>query len=158
VRQRFGIQRLVLVGDRGMITDARIREDLLTTEGVDWITALRAPQIAALVESGHLQLSLFDIRDMAEISHPDYPEERLVVCRNPYLAYQRTRKREELLKATEKYLDKIVNATVRERRPLKGADKIGIRVGKVLGKFKMAALIIVSARLSGIVRAICIIC
>jgi transposase len=138
VRQRFGIQRVVLVGDRGMITDARIREDLILTEGVDWITALRAPQIAALVESGHLQLSLFDTRDMAEISHPDYAGERLVVCRNPYLAYQRTRKREELLKATEKYLDKIVKATLRERRPLKGADKIGIRVGKVLGKFKVA--------------------
>jgi len=138
VRQRFGIQRVVLVGDRGMITDARIREDLMPTEGVDWITALRAPQIAKLVESGSLQLSLFDTRDMAEISHPDYPGERLVVCRNPYLAYQRTRKREELLKATEKHLDKIVKATLRERRPLRGADKIGIRVGKVLGKFKMA--------------------
>jgi transposase len=138
VRQRFGIQRVVLVGDRGMITDARIREDLIPTEGVEWITALRAPQIAALVESGHLQLSLFDIRDMAEIRHPDYPGERLVVCRNPYLAYQRTNKREELLKATEKHLDKIVNATQRERRALKGADKIGLRVGKVLGKFKMA--------------------
>lgn len=138
VRQRFGIQRVVLVGDRGMITDARIREDFMPTEGVDWITALRAPQIAKLVESGSLQLSLFDTRDMAEISHPDYPGERLVVCRNPYLAYQRTRKREELLKATEKHLDKIVKATLRERRPLRGADKIGIRVGKVLGKFKMA--------------------
>lgn len=138
IRQRFGIQRVVLVGDRGMITDARIREDLIPAEGVDWITALRAPQIAALVEGGHLQLSLFDTRDMAEISHPDYPGERLVVCRNPCLAYQRTRKREELLKATEKQLDKIVSATLRERRPLKGADKIGIRVGKVLGKFKMA--------------------
>jgi len=138
LRQRFGIQRVVLVGDRGMITDARIREDLIPTEGVDWITALRAPQIAALVESGHLQLSLFDTRDMAEISHPDYPGERLVVCCNPYLAHQRARKREELLKATEKHLDKIVKATLRERRPLKGADKIGIRVGKVLGTFKMA--------------------
>lgn len=138
LRQRFGIKRIVLVGDRGMITDARIREDLLAAEGVDWITALRGPQIAALVESGELQLSLFDTRDMAEISHPDYPGERLVVCRNPYLAYQRTVKREELLKATEKHLDKIVTATLRERRPLKGADKIGIRVGKVLGKFKMA--------------------
>jgi transposase len=138
VRQRFGIKRVVLVGDRGMITDARIREDLIDTEGVDWITALRAPQIAALVESGHLQLSLFDTRDMAEISHPDYPGERLVVCCNPYLAYQRAGKREQLLKATERDLDKIVKATLRERRPLKGADKIGIRVGKVLGKFKMA--------------------
>jgi len=138
VRQRFGIQRVVLVGDRGMITDARIREDLIAAEGVDWITALRAPQIAALVESGRLQLSLFDTRDMAEISHPDYPGERLVVCRNPDLAYQRTRKREELLKATEKHLDKIAKATLRDIRPLKGADKIGIRAGKVLGKFKMA--------------------
>ena len=138
LRQRFGIQRVVLVGDRGMITAARIREDLAASEGVDWITALRAPQIAALVDSGELQLSLFDTRDMAEISHPDYPGERLIVCRNPYLAFQRTRKREELLKATEKHLDKIVKATLRERRPLKGADKIGIRVGKVLGKFKMA--------------------
>jgi len=138
VRRRFGIQRVVPVGDRGMITDARIREDLIPAEGVDWITALRAPQIAALVESGQLQLSLFDTRDMAEISHPDYPGERLVVCRNPDLAYQRTRKREELLKATEKHLDKIAKATLRDIRPLKGADKIGIRVGKVLGKFKMA--------------------
>ena len=138
VRQRFGIQRIVLVGDRGMITDARIREDLSDMAGVDWITALRAPQIAALVESGHLQLSLFDTRDMAEINHPDYPGERLVVCRNPYLAYQRAGKREELLKATEKHLDKIVKATLRENRPLKGADKIGMRVGKVLGKYKMA--------------------
>jgi hypothetical protein len=138
VRQRFGIERIVLVGDRGMITDARIREDLIDMEGVDWITALRAPQIAALVESGHLQLSLFDTRDMAEISHPDYAGERLVVCRNPYLAYQRADKREELLKATEKHLDKIVKATLRENRPLKGADKIGLRVGKVLGKYKMA--------------------
>jgi len=123
VRQRFGIQRVVLVGDRGMITDARIREDLIDTDGIDWITALRAPQIAALVESGHLQLSLFDTRDMAEINHPEYPGERLVVCRNPYLAYQRAGKREELLKATERELDKIVKATLRERRPLKGADK-----------------------------------
>lgn len=138
LRQRFGIQRIVLVGDRGMITAARIRQDLLAAEGVDWITALRAPQIAQLVESGEIQLSLFDTRDMAEISHPDYPGERLIVCRNPYLAYQRTVKRQELLKATEKHLDKIVAATLRERRPLKGADKIGIRVGKVLGKFKMA--------------------
>lgn len=149
VRQRFGIQRVVLVGDRGMITDARIREDLIDTEGIDWITALRAPQIAALVESGHLQLSLFDTRDMAEISHPDYPGERLVVCRNPYLAYQRAGKREELLKATERELDKIVKATLRECRPLKGADKIGIRVGKVLGKFKMAKHFLIQIEADG---------
>jgi len=149
VRQRFGIQRVVLVGDRGMITDARIREDLMHTEGVDWITALRAPQIAGLVESGQLQLSLFDTRDMAEISHPDYPGERLVVCRNPDLAYQRARKREELLKATEKHLEKIAKATLRDTRALKGADKIGIRVGKVLGKFNMAKHFVIQIKPDG---------
>lgn len=149
VRQRFGIERIVLVGDRGMITDARIREDLIDMEGVDWITALRAPQIAALVESGHLQLSLFDTRDMAEISHPDYPGERLVVCRNPYLAYQRAQKREELLKATERHLDKIVKATLRENRRLKGADKIGMRVGKVLGNYRMAKHFLIQIQADG---------
>lgn len=138
LRARFGLERVVLVGDRGMITAARIREDLLQAEGFEWITALRAPQVAELVNSGRLQLSLFDTRDMAEITHPDYPGERLVVCRNPYLAYERALKREQLLCATEKELDKIVAATSRTRRRLKGKDKIGIRVGKVLGKYKMA--------------------
>jgi transposase len=138
LRVRFGLERIVLVGDRGMITAARIREELKKVEGFDWITALRAPQIAELVKDGQLQLSLFDIRDMAEITHPDYPNERLVVCRNPYLAYERMHKREALMLATEKELDKIVDATTRNRRRLKGKDKIGIRVGKVLGKYKMA--------------------
>jgi transposase len=138
LRNRFGLERIVLVGDRGMITAARIREDLMHMEGFDWITALRAPQVAELVNSERFQLSLFDTRDMAEITHPDYPNERLVVCRNPYLAYERTRKRDDLLLATERELDKIVNATTRTRRRLKGKDKIGIRVGKVLGKYKMA--------------------
>lgn len=138
VRERFGMERVVWVGDRGMITDACIREELRDAEGLDWITALRAPQIRALVESGSLQLGLFDTRDMAEITHPDYPGERLIVCRNPLLAERRARKREELLQATERDLEKVRVATSRAKRRLKGKDKIGLRVGKVIGRFKMA--------------------
>jgi len=138
IRERFGIERVVLVGDRCMITKARIREDLRDKEGLDWITALRAPQIRKLVESGHLQLTLFDTRDMAEITHPDYPEERLIVCRNPVLARKRTLTREDLLQATEGKLDKIVLATSRAARRLKGKDNIALRVGKVINKFKVA--------------------
>ncbi len=100
LRHRFALKRIVLVGDRGMITDARIREELSPVEGLDWITCLRAPAIAKLVEAGSLQLSLFDERDMAEIVDPAYPGERLVVCRNPLLAQERARKRQELLAAT----------------------------------------------------------
>lgn len=138
VRECFGIERVILVGDRGMITEARIREDIKGSEGLDWITALRAPQIRKLVQCGSLQPSLFDTCDMAEITHPDYPAERLIVCHNPMLASQRARKREELLRATEKHLEKITLATSREKRRLKGKEKIGLRVGKVIGKFKMA--------------------
>lgn len=138
IRERFGIERVILVGDRGMITEARIREDFKGTEGLDWITALRSPRIKELVQSGSIQLSLFDTCDMAEITHPDYTAERLIVCHNPLLEAQRGRKREELLLATEKELEKVARATSREKRPLAGKDKIGIRVGKVLGKFKMA--------------------
>jgi len=138
IRHRFGLERVIWVGDRGLITQARIREELEPLEGLDWITALRAPQIRGLVTSGSLQLSLFDERDLAEISDPDYPGERLIVCRNPLLAHERARKRRELLEATERELDKIVQATVRTRRALKGADQIGLRVGKVLNRFKMA--------------------
>jgi hypothetical protein len=105
VRERFGLKHVVLVGDRGMITDARIREDFSKAEGLDWITSLRAPAIAALVESGSLQLSLFDKKDLAEISDPSYPRERLVVCKNPLLAEERARKRRELLAATERDLE-----------------------------------------------------
>jgi hypothetical protein len=137
LRARFGLKRVVLVGDRGMITDARIRGDLEPEEGLSWITALRAPAIRKLVEAGTLQLSLFDDRDLAEITSPDYPEERLIVCRNPLLADERRRKREELLAATETELEKIAVATRRERRPLRGKDKIGVRVGKVLGRYKV---------------------
>jgi len=138
VREKFGIQRVAFVGDRGMITQARIREDFQVVEGLDWITALTAPQVRGLVETGSLQLSLFDEQDLAEIYSPDYPGERLIACRNPLLADERARKREELLQATERELDKIVAATQRTQRPLRGQDKIGIRVGKVLGRFKMA--------------------
>jgi len=138
IRRRFGLRRVVLVGDRGMITDARIREDLQGIEGLDWITALRASGIRKLVAEGSLQPSLFDERDLAEITSPLYPNQRLVVCRNPLLATQRCRKRQELLAATEQQLAKIAAAVVRPRRPLRGADKIGLRVGKGVDRFKVA--------------------
>ena len=134
---RFGLTRVCLVGDRGMLTSARIRDEL-RPGGLDWITALRAPQIKALVEADALQLSLFDEQNLVEISSPDYPGERLVCCRNPALAVERARKRDELLAATATELDKIAAATRRDRRPLRGRDKIALRVGKVINKFKMA--------------------
>ena len=137
LRQRFELQQVVIVGDRGMLTSARIREDLQTEEGVRWITALRAPQIQQLAADGNLQLSLFDQQDLAEIQHPAYPEERLIACRNPLLAEERKRKREELLTTTEKQLEKIRAATQRKRRPLRGKKEIGLAVGKVLGRYKM---------------------
>jgi transposase len=137
LRERFGLQRLVLVGDRGMITSARIREDFSEDSGVQWITALRATSIQKLAADGALQLSLFDTVDLAEITHPDYPGERLVVCRNPILGEERARKREDLLQATEKELEKITAATRRPKRPLRGKHTIGLRVGRVLGRFKM---------------------
>jgi transposase len=137
LRERFGLKRLVLVGDRGMITDARIREDLQGVEGLSWITALRAPAIQELVRQGSLQLSLFDEKDLAEISSPDYPDERLIVCKNPLLAEERARKRKDLLRATEKGLDAIVEATHRKKGRLKDPQKIAFRIGKVLGRFKV---------------------
>jgi transposase len=137
LRQRFGLAEVVVVGDRGMLTSARIHQDLETEEGVRWITALRAPQIQRLALDGNLQLSLFDQQDLAEIQHPAYPGERLIACRNPLLAEERQRKREELLAATEKHLEKIRAATQRPRRPLRGKQAIGLAVGKVLGRYKM---------------------
>ena len=137
LRRRFHIRRVVWVGDRGMITEARIREDLRGIQGLDWITALRAPQVRALVQRGSLQLSLFDERELAEIHDENYPGERLIACRNPLLAQERARKRAGLLAATAAELDKIVQATRRKKRALKGRDKIGLRVGKVLGRFKV---------------------
>lgn len=138
VRRRFGIERVVFVGDRGMITSKRIDEELRDVEGLDWITALRADNIKVLASQGTIQPSLFDERDLAEVESPDYPGERLVVCRNPALAEERARKRTELLAATEKLLDKIVEATKRKRTPLRGEAKIGLRVGRVINRHKMS--------------------
>lgn len=138
IRERFGVRRVVIVGDRGMITQSRIDQELRGVEGLDWITALRADSIKKLASQGMIQLSLFDERDLAEILTPDYPGERLIVCRNPLLAQERARKREELLAATEKKLAQIAAATRRPKRPLRGKDKIGLRVGKVLNQYKMA--------------------
>jgi transposase len=137
LRQRFGLQRVILVGDRGMITSARLRENLKPAPGIEWITALRAPAIKKLASAGVLQLSLFDNKDLAEISHPDFPGERLVACYNPLLAGERARKRPELLAATEKKLEKIAQATRRNKRPLHGKQNIGLRVGKILNHYKM---------------------
>lgn len=134
---RFGLKRVVVVGDRGMLTQARIEEEL-KPRGVDWITALRAPTIRKLAHEGPLQLSLFDRQDLAEITSPDFPGERLIACFNPLLAQDRARKREELLEATEEKLQEVVRATGREKRPLRGQDKIGVRVGRILAKWKVA--------------------
>jgi hypothetical protein len=137
LRERFGLQRVVLVGDRGMITSARIEQDLRQAPGLEWITALRGPAIRKLADAGVIDVSLFDERDLAEVSSPDYPGERLIVCRNPLLAAERKRKREDLLQATERELDKIVLATTRLKNRLQGKDRIGLRVGRVLGRFKV---------------------
>jgi Transposase DDE domain len=137
VKDRFALTRVVLVGDRGMLTAARLREDIRPA-GLDWITALRAPQVKALVRDGALQLELFDQMDLAEISSPDYPGERLVACKNPFLEAERARKRESLLRATEADLEKIAAAVARERRPLRGADTIALRADRVLRRRKVA--------------------
>ena len=137
LKVRFALERVVVVGDRGMITSARIHEDLRPA-GLDWITALRAPQIQELADGGPLQLSLFDDRDLAEIASPDYPGERLIVCRNPPLAVERRRKRDALLAATERDLTRIRQAVERRRKPLAGRTEIGLAVGAVLNKHKMA--------------------
>ncbi len=136
LKTRFGLTRIVLVGDRGMITAARIREDLQPAE-LDWITSLRAPQIHQLVSAGELQLSLFDERDLAEITSTAFPGERLIACRNPLLAEERARKRRELLDATERSLEVIAVATRRAPRPLRGEAQIGLRIGRVVDRFKM---------------------
>jgi Transposase DDE domain len=135
LRDRFDLGQVVLVGDRGMLTAARI-DTLRELGGIDWITTLRAPAIAALATAGVIQPSLLDQVNLAEVTHPDYPRERLVVCRNPLLGAERARKRTELLAATETELDKVM-ASVQAGR-LRAAGKIGVRVGRVLGRFKMA--------------------
>ena len=137
IKTRFGLSRVCLVGDRGMLTHARIRDEVRPGQ-LDWISALRAPQIKALVEEGALQLSLFDTQDLFEISSPEFPGERLVCCHNPALAEKRARKRQDLLAATEKELTPIAAATGRAKRALRGKDKIALRVGKVINHDKMA--------------------
>jgi hypothetical protein len=137
LKNRFGLSRVCLVGDRGLLTNARIRDEVRPAQ-LDWISALRAPQIKALVEAGAIQLSLFDEQDLVEISSPEFPGERLVGCHNPVLADERARKRADLLAATEKELTPIAAATRRAKRPLRGQDKIALRVGKVINHYKMA--------------------
>src|ERR1700747_2833696 len=138
LKQRFKLQRVVMVGDRGVLTSARI-EQTLRPAGLDWITALRAPAIKQLAtEGGPLQPSLFDDRDMAETPSSDYPGDRLVVCKNPLLAGERARKRAELLAATEKQLARIAARVQRARSPLRAAAAIGKAVGAVLGRRHMA--------------------
>jgi hypothetical protein len=137
LKERFALRHVVLVGDRGLITQARITEELQPA-GLDWITALRAPAIRGLVEGGALQLSLFDERNMAAVTSPDYPGERLIVCRNPALAAERARKREDLLQASERDLAAIQAAVSRTRRPLRGIARIARKVGAALDRRHMA--------------------
>jgi transposase len=137
LRQQFGLSDMVLIGDRGMITSARIREDLPASHGIQWISALRATQIQKLAAGGQLQMSVFDQTDLVEIAHPDFPGERLIVCFNPLLAEERARKRPELLAATEKQLEKIAAATKRRKSPLRGKQNIGLRAGRILNRYKM---------------------
>jgi transposase len=135
VRRSFGLDRMVLAGDRGMISNVQI-EALAKLDGVDWITALKSGAIARLAEGGHLQLDLFDERNLITLTHEDYPGERLIACRNPALARQRTEKRRDLIAATERELDKVAAMVAAGR--LKGAGAIGVRAGKVAGKYKVA--------------------
>jgi hypothetical protein len=137
IKARFALKHVVLVGDRGMITQARLDAEIAPA-GLDWITALRAPAIRALAESGALQMSLFDERDIAAITSPDFPGERLIVCRNPDLARERTRKRLDLLAATERDLAEIAAAVSRARKPLRGKAEIALKVGAVVNRYKMA--------------------
>jgi len=137
LRDRFRLRQVVLVGDRGTLTSARLREDFPVEAGLRWITALRSKQIRPLLREGAFQLSLFEEKDLVEIQHPDYPGERLIVCYNPLLDDERARKRRELLEATQRELEKVVAATQRQKRRLRGKEKIGLRVGRVLGRYKM---------------------
>jgi len=137
LRNRFGLERVIIVGDRGMLTSARIREELAPEEGLDWISALKAPSIRRIMEDKQIDRSLFDQQDLAEITHPDFPGERLIVCYNPLLEQKRGKTRRELLAATEKHLEKIKNAVSRKRKPLRSVKEIGISVGKVINRYKV---------------------
>jgi len=137
VREDFNHKNVIFIGDRGMISGKAIDEYLRDEEGADWITALHSASIAKLERQGSIQLTLFDERDLASITHPDYPDERLIVCRNPDLARRRTKKREALLLATEKLLAEVANKVERKNKPLRGKDAIGVEVGKIINKKKM---------------------
>ena len=152
VRDAFGIKNLVLVGDRGMISQKQI-DQLKDVDGVDWISALKTGGIRELLKGGHLQMGLFDERNLFELTHPDFPGERLIACRNPELARLRAHKREDLLAATTKELDKVKGMV--ERGSLSGKDQIGVRVGRVINKYKVAkhiALIIEEKRFAYEIR------
>ena len=136
LKERFGLERVVVVGDRGMVTEARIREDI-SAVGYDWISALRHGAIRPMVEAKIIQPSLFDERGIAEIAHPDYLGERLIACFNPIMHEERTRKREALLQLTEKALQKVADSCAREKQPLEGKGEIGLKAGAVLAKFKV---------------------
>jgi len=136
LKERFGLKRVVVVGDRGMVTEARIRQDVQEA-GYDWITALRHASIQPMVNKRVIQPSLFDERGLAEITHPDYPGERLIACFNPFMKEERARKREALLQLTEEGLAKVAASCERPRKPLEGKGEIGLKAGAVLSKFKM---------------------
>ncbi|OUL29366.1 IS4 family transposase [Nostoc sp. RF31YmG] len=137
VRARFGIQQVIWVGDRGIISSTRIKSSFKKEHQVDWISALRSSQIRSLIEQDCIQLSLFDEKNIAEISSPDYLGERLIACRNPMLAADRAKTREELLQATEKELSKISASTTRQKRPLRGESNIALKVGQVLNRYQV---------------------
>ncbi|MCH8177849.1 MAG: IS1634 family transposase [Proteobacteria bacterium] len=151
VRETFDIERFVIVGDRGMITQKQI-DSLQTQEGIEWITALRSDAIRQLIDNEALQIDLFDERNLFELSHPDFPGERLVACRNPQLAKRRGEKRRSLLEATAKELDKVCGMV--ERGRLKGEDKIGVRVGKVINKYKVAKHFILDIKANRFVHSL----
>ncbi len=138
VRQRFGLNRVVMVGDRGMLTSARLRDDFRGVDGLGWISALRTTEIRKLFAQPGFQFSLFDRRDMVELHSPDFPGERLIACWNPLLAAERSRKRESLLQATEKDLDAIVEATKRSKNRLQDKARIALRIGKIVNRYKVA--------------------
>ena len=137
VRQRFGLSRVIFVGDRGMLTSARLREDFQGVEALGWISALRTTALQKLAAGPGFQFSLFDDRDFAEVQSPEFPGERLIACRNPLLQQERARKREELLQATERELQQIVDATQRPKHRFQGKARIALRVGKIIKRFKM---------------------
>ncbi len=146
LQKTFAIDQLVLVGDRGMISQKQINA-LKQREGMDWITALRTGAIRKLVDGGHIQLGLFDERNLFEVTHPDFPGERLVACRNPQLALLRANKRQSLLDATSRELEKVRGMIA--RGTIKGKDAIGVRIGKVVDKYKMAKHLILDIRDNG---------